>query len=66
MIIDNSTVIKTFSGFYKKDGLKNAIIGASILLNLVTFLSLYTIIWYERFGADNKRILTNKLVSMIW
>ena len=35
-------------------------LGGSIVLSL-----LYSIIWYERFGSDNKRTLLNKLVSSL-
>ncbi len=43
------------------------IIGAifSIILSLLTFVSVYGIIWYERFGSDLKRIFINRIVSSV-
>ena len=35
----------------------------SFLGLVILVLSLYGIVWYERFGSDNKRTLINKLVS---
>jgi hypothetical protein len=37
-----------------------SVLGIIILLPLI-----YSIIWFERYGSDNKRPLLNKLVSSI-
>ena len=54
-----------FSGFFEREPSKISVIIISFFINLICFLLFYGIIWYEHFGADHKRILTNKLVSMI-
>ena len=39
----------------------------SVLLSLIVILSLYGIIWFERFGSDSKRTLINQLfASVCW
>jgi hypothetical protein len=55
----------TFCDFYERDLSKLFIILLGFLCNAVSSLLMYSIIWYEHFGADSKRILTNKIVSMI-
>ena len=55
----------TFCEFYERDLSKLFIILLGFLCNVVSSLLMYSIIWYEHFGADSKRILTNKIVSMI-
>ena len=37
----------------------------SILLTIITCCSAYSIIWFERFGSDLKRIFINKTVSFV-
>jgi len=60
-----SKIYDTFCEFYQRDLSKLFIILFGFLCNVVTSVLMYSIIWYERFGADSKRILTNKIVSMI-
>ena len=56
---------KPFCKFHQKDFKKTLVIIASFVVNLMSGIFMYSIIWYERFGSDRKRILTNKFVSMI-
>ena len=56
---------KPFCEFHQRDVSKILVIVASFFVNLMTGIFMYSIIWYEKFGSDSKRILTNKLVSMI-
>ena len=65
MLYHNESIFKTFGGFYERDPSKFALIVVSFVINLICFLLFYGIIWFERFGSDSKRMLTNKLVSMI-
>ena len=51
--------------FYKVSLLRILIIIISLLITSVSVLMMASIIWYERFESDNKRILTNKLVVLI-
>ncbi len=60
-----SKIYVNFCEFYQRDLSKLFIILFGFLCNVVTSVLMYSIIWYERFGADSKRILTNKIVSMI-
>jgi hypothetical protein len=55
----------TYAEFRKVDGTRISIIILSLLISIVDVLMMTAIIWYERFVADNTRILTNKLVSVI-
>ena len=55
----------TFCEFFQRDLSKLFVILFAFLINIVSSLLMYSIIWYERFGADSKRFLSNKLVSMI-
>ena len=56
---------RPYCEFHSRDFSKISVILISLLVIVLTSLLLYGIIWYERFGADLKRILTNKLVSLI-
>ncbi len=56
---------KPFCEYHQKDLTKTLVIIASFVVNLMSGIFMYSIIWYERFGSDRKRILTNKFVSMI-
>ena len=62
---ENFNFVQEFEDFYRKDWTNNLIIFFVFLVNSISSLLMYSVIWYERFGADTKRILTNKLVSMI-
>ena len=44
---------------------KYVIVVIEVLLIIFIVLVCYSIIWYERFGTDNKRTLVNKFVSAI-
>jgi len=61
----DNNFVQEFEEFYRKDASKIVIVISVFLVNLISSLLMYAIVWYERFGADQKRILTNKLVSMI-
>ena len=63
---DNNSFVHEFEEFYQRAATKSLIIVFVFLANILFSLLMFSIIWYERFGADNKRILTNKLVSMIF
>jgi hypothetical protein len=56
---------KPFCEFHQRDISKILVIFASFVVNLMSGVFMYFIIWYERFGSDSKRIMTNKFVSMI-
>jgi hypothetical protein len=56
---------KGFREFHQKDFSKTAVIITSFVVNLMSGIFMSFIIWYEQFGSDRKRILTNKFVSMI-
>ncbi len=45
--------------------IKSAILALAIVLLLLAGSSLYSIIWYERYGCDLKRTLGNRLVSLM-
>jgi hypothetical protein len=62
---EDNNFVQEFDEFYRKDAAKIVIVISVFLVNLISSLLMYAIIWYEHFGADQKRILTNKLVSMI-
>lgn len=64
-IFEDNNFVQEFDEFYRKDAAKIVIVISVFLVNLISSLLMYAIVWYERFGADQKRILTNKLVSMI-
>ena len=51
--------------FHAKDVYKMSILVLSSIMIAVTVALLYLVIWFEKYGADNKRILTNKIVSAI-
>jgi hypothetical protein len=60
-----SLEFKPFCEFHHRDFFKTLVIIVSFVVNLVSLMFMYSIIWYERFGSDRKRILTNKFVSVI-
>ena len=56
---------KHFCSIFENNPYKDASIFFAIVSIPTCFVLLYAIIWFERFGTDNKRILTNKLLSSI-
>ncbi len=62
---DNDTFAQYFNDFCTKDLTKIGIFLSVFLVNFMSSLLMYSIIWYEHFGSDQKRVWTNKLVSMI-
>jgi hypothetical protein len=63
ILVDNA--IDFFSGLFESRPSKVIALLFSGLGGMVLLLLLYSIIWYERFGSDNKRTLLNKLVSSL-
>jgi hypothetical protein len=59
------TDYKYFCGFFENKLLKTIFVSISTVVYSFNALLFYGIIWYERYGSDTKRILTNKIVSMI-
>jgi hypothetical protein len=56
-----------FSGIFENRPSKFVAVAFSGLVGLFLLPLVYSIIWYERFGSDNKRTLINKLVaSLCW
>ena len=51
--------------FHKVSPSRIIIIVISLLITSISVLMMASIIWYEKFESDNKRILTNKLVALI-
>ena len=57
---------KFFCGFFENTLMKAIFIATSDIVSFFNVLLFCGIVWYERFGSGNaKRILTNKIVSMI-
>jgi len=56
---------KKFCGFFSTFYTKIAFISFCDLLNITNIFMFYGIIWYERFGTDNRRTLMNKIVSLL-
>lgn len=56
---------KCFSGLYQNRPSKFILIAVSILFSFANVVMSWGIIWYERFGSDNRRTLMNKLVSSV-
>jgi hypothetical protein len=44
---------------------KQAVIIVSVVSSIISVPVAYSLIWYERFGSDNRRTLINKLLSAI-
>ena len=67
--MDNSSASLTneiiFSGLDQSRPSKWIFIILSIILSLSNIFASFGIIWFERFGSDNKRIFANKVVSSI-
>ena len=56
---------KHFCGFFGAFNTKIAFISFCDVLNITNIFMFCGIIWYERFGTDNRRTLMNKIVSLI-
>lgn len=54
-----------YSEFHRLNLTKVSIMVLSLLAMIWTMAMLLGIIWYEHYGSDSKRILTNKLVALI-
>ena len=54
-----------FDGLFEQRPSKIVGVILAFILTIVVVLSTYSIIWFERFGSDLKRIFINKLVSSI-
>jgi hypothetical protein len=54
---------KCFIEVFRNSPLKIFLVFISFILTIINILLPYGIIWYERFGTDNKRTLMNKLVK---
>ncbi len=65
--ISNETSGNFYSGFMELELLKLFYIIFNIILTFVAPLTLYSIVWYERFGSDLMyRTLSNRILSHIW
>ena len=53
------------SGLYHVHPYMVFMILISLILSIVNVILFLGIIWYERFGSDNRRTLLNKLVSSV-
>ena len=54
--------VQYFSGLFENRPAKFVSITLSVVFICVSSVLAYSIIWYERYGTDNKRTLMNKLV----
>jgi hypothetical protein len=64
--ISNDTTGNFYSGFMELESLKLFYVMFNIILTFVAPLILYSIVWYERFGADLMyRTLSNRSLSHI-
>ena len=55
---------KCFKAIFRNSPSKLVLIFICLLFTIVNIALPYGIIWYERFGTDNKRTLMNKLVKI--
>ena len=62
---DSSSNYKHFCGFYKDTLSKLLFMAFAIFIHILNAALFYGIIWYERFGTDYKRTLTNKITTLI-
>jgi hypothetical protein len=67
---DNVTFVRAvkmddFSGLLENRASKIFSIILSLLTIPVIIAMFYGIVWYERFGSDNKRTLMNKLIAAL-
>ena len=56
---------KYFPGLFENRTSKFAFLICSLILSLIDVILSWGIIWYEKFGSDNRRTLINKLVASI-
>jgi hypothetical protein len=67
--MENCTILGNdndfFAGVFENRPSKIMAVIFSVLGELALLTLLYSNIWYERFGSDNKRTLLNKLVSSL-
>ena len=56
---------KCFQGLYELQPSKTILVILSVILTLVNLILSSGIIWFEKFGSDQRRTLLNKLVSMV-
>ena len=61
--MNNTTDLEVFSGLFQNRPSKIFSLAFSFLTTSLAIFLFYGIIWFERFGTDNKRTLINKLVS---
>ena len=54
-----------FSGAFENVALKATIVSTTIVAASINLVGFYGIIWFERYGADVRRVLLNRLVSSI-
>ena len=72
LVIDNMNVtlleetkMDDFSGLLESRASKSISMMFSFLTIPIIIALFYGIVWYERFGSDNKRTLMNKLVAAL-
>ena len=61
--MQNNTFIH-FEGFFEDYNSKLIFVTLSIILNLINCVLCGGIVWFERHYANDRRILTNKIVSL--
>lgn len=64
-LANSSGTEKPFCGALENSLYKDVSIFFASVSIPICFVLLYAVIWFERFGTDNKRILTNKLLSSL-
>ncbi len=65
LFADNKSSEDVFYILFETSLIKSLFVIIFILLSILNFLLLYGIIWFERFGSDQKRTLMNELLSSI-
>jgi len=55
-----------FAELYKNNPTKTACLVIGMILFPINLVALYSIVWYERFGLDIKRNLTNQISSLMF
>ena len=56
---------KCFHGLYELQPFKTILVILSLILTMLNLFLSSGIIWFERFGSDQRRTLLNKLVSLV-
>ena len=54
-----------FEGLDRTRPSKILFISLSIVLTVLSILASYGIIWFERFGSDQKRIFSNQVIALV-